>query len=381
MNKIILLLALVFSAGMASAMTASFTANRTYADSGQNLTLNLSVGGGVPPYYFTIYQGNYVEVTWMEANSSQTVNVGGKIDPILKTFSYANYRMKVFSGISYWLAATDSAENTTNSILQVTVNATPKVALSPGGIYVTPWTNQTFTNTVVGGTPPYSYSYNITGGSYVRYNNTIMFNGIGLYYVGISVTDALNVMANSLLSKISTFLPPTSTSFGSCQALYNLSEGENATVQLNGQTLNVVAESVVPTGIEVVVSGSYIQVDAAPVQVAGYYIKLLNVTWMPILRTASIEFCPGWLTTTSTSTVSTTATSSTTLSTISSSSSTSTSTTSTTTTIKYSLLSPGLVQFISDVGIVLVIAGIIGTAIVIYFYNWRFKNKDDGLYE
>src|SRR5208282_3178533 len=100
----------------------------------------------------------------------------------IKFFNTGSAVAQTFNVIEYVSDASGATANSVNSI--ITVNPALAITLTPASNTITSGTSQYFTNTVTGGTVPYSaYSYSVfqygapaAGGNYViSQGNTIKF--------------------------------------------------------------------------------------------------------------------------------------------------------------------------------------------------------------
>jgi len=309
--------------GMLNALTVSFTANRAYADIGQNLTLLATASGGTAPYTFEFFHANATTGNTIGYfNNAYTASL-----PVhLKQAGTANYLLRVYD--YNWL-------NETNATISLTVNASPVLALAPKNITTQPYTSVMFSNTVTGGTPPYSnYSIDVEGvNSAGLSNNIVAVNGTGLYLVTEVARDLLGRQAKGS-ALIDVALAPTVATTANCQIINNFSQTEVVPLTVGWNATSVVENYITPDYAGVTIGTNSITIypnNAFVYGGSGYYVRLLNLSWIPILQTISIAICPAvavapvGTTTTSSTTTTTTPTSS-------STSSTSTTTLATTTT-------------------------------------------------
>jgi hypothetical protein len=333
--------------GISNALTISISSNSSYTDYGKSLLLSMSAGGGVAPYYFRIYDPYGTQLTTLATSNNTTVITGyyGGMHPIYTTFYNTVYKVKPPLGIGiYKLSVMDfTGVNVTNATVQVQANDTLKPTLNPANATLSLYQNVTFSNSIIGGSPPYNYTYSISGGRYDRTNNTMEFNSTGIYVVKLKARDIYNVSATAI-AEINVGIVPTTKAQGNCTIIYNMSQTEVETISLAGGSVKVTENFITPQYAGVTFNGNIIRnLNSTPVQISDYYVSLYNLSWAPILHTVSVELCLGYLTpptTTSTSTTSTTSTSTSTISTTFSTTTFSTTTIPTTTVASTTTVQP-----------------------------------------
>src|SRR5208283_5654330 len=107
--------------------------------------------------------------------------------------------------------------NSVNSV--ITVNSKPAITLSPSTSTIDTGNSVIFSNTVTGGTSPFTYAYTYSPSTGVSQSgNTFTFANSGTYNFFETVTDNAGVVANSVNSVITvnskpaiTLSPSTST--------------------------------------------------------------------------------------------------------------------------------------------------------------------------
>lgn len=317
------------------ASALKFTSNVSTTDEGKNITFYVSETLGKAPYYFTIYvTPANASIAYLVANAS-----GQVVSKSINTSKVSQITGIKYGQTTYVVTASDSYDNRTNSSyitsLIITTNSTPKLSLHPQNATILPDTNITFTNTIIGGSPPYSnYTYNVTGnGQYNRTNNTVTFNGIGSYEVKLKAQDKFKENATGI-SFITVGYTPVVVSSNDCIIISNFSQTEIQPIIINGNTVDVVENYITPTYAGITVGGHSINFNGINeyLPVGGYYAGLLNVSWIPILQTVKVSICPSNpLQTTSLSTSSSTTSSTSTTSESTTSLKSSTSSTSSTT--------------------------------------------------
>ena len=257
------------------AMSLTITVNRTFLDYGGNVTLTWSAGGGIPPYYYQLFNEYGIQV------------------PMLPTITNISVKPPVGIG-SYTIHATDSSYNETNaSSSLIYANASLSLNLNPSLETVPPFSNLTFTNTIAGGSPPYTYNLSVSSTEpYGLDNNTVAFNGIGFFYITERVRDVYNETANAIATIDAALIPMVFTGqTGNCEIVYNMSQ----TQQASAMGVNVIENYITPDYARVTFNGNSItHLNFTPVQMNGY-LSASAIPWIAILHTVSVEVCLGWL--------------------------------------------------------------------------------------
>ena len=88
-----------------------------------------------------------------------------------------------------------------SNTVSVTVNSDPSVSISSSQNPTDVGKSVTFTSSVSGGTPGYTYSWSIDGSSYTSSSVTVSFPSSGTYLVQLSVTDAAGYTQTASLSE------------------------------------------------------------------------------------------------------------------------------------------------------------------------------------
>ena len=326
MNTLLTLGLLFLLAGVTNAYPLSVTAsvNASTIDMGQSINIDMSVSqGGGAPYYFDIYAGNAIVAFVTPSNSYVTdINHYNGAGLVATPVYTANYIIKpALVGLwNYTIEGNDATGNKTRAYVYVQVNASPMVTLYPNYTIIAPFNNITFTNSTVGGSKPFNFSYNVSGGlPYTVNENVITFNGVGLYTVKLIVNDSFGQRAVSLPSVIETGYMPTSNSFGNCVDVLNMSSEERYSVTLQGQPIGIIEDYIALESAAVTIDGNYVILNYTgnvieSAHVGSYSVGIANLSWAPILHTIALQICEYVppTTTTSTSTTSTSTSTSTT---------------------------------------------------------------------
>lgn len=296
MKTLYLLFALALCA-LPSALSVSFSSNRTYADSDQLLTLSMNATGGAPPYFFTLYEQNGTQF-YRDGYLNATVQV--------RTLVNQNqYRLRV----------EDTNGNETNATLALTVNAPPTLVLSPTNATIQPPYYIQFSNTTLGGTPPFSYNYAVQGSGYSVSNNTVTFNDTGLYLVTLMVNDLFGKTAHAT-ALIDSAYAPTVHAMGECENISNFSQTEVVPLSLGSGAYSAIEDFMTPDYASVIISSPSYETAVTlnsttayvPAGATGIYVRLLSIGWIPKLHVISVQVCEGNPTTSSTTSAPTTTT-------------------------------------------------------------------------
>jgi hypothetical protein len=159
---------------------------------GESVTFTSSVSGGTPPYSYQWYLNGAA--------------VSGAIFP---TWTFTPVSTGTYT---VYLNVTDSVLKTAKSnVASVTVAPPLTVSISPTSASILVGQSVTFTSTVSGGYPPYSYQWYLNGApvsgatsSSWTFTPTIS----GIYYVYLKVTDANNNIAQSETARITVAVVP-----------------------------------------------------------------------------------------------------------------------------------------------------------------------------
>jgi len=148
---------------------------------GESVTFTSSVSGGTPPYSYQWYLNGAA--------------VSGAIFP---TWTFAPVSTGTYT---VYLNVTDSVLKTAKSnVASVTVAPPLTVSISPTSAIISVGQSVTFTSTVSGGYPPYSYQWYLDGAPVSGATSsswTFTPTTSGIYYVYLKVTDANNNIAQS----------------------------------------------------------------------------------------------------------------------------------------------------------------------------------------
>src|SRR5208283_441084 len=167
-------------------------------DTGNSVIFSNTVTGGTSPF---TYAYTYSPSTGV----SQSGN----------TFTFANS-----APYNAFETVTDNAGVVANSVNSViTVNSKPAITLSPSTSTIDTGNSVIFSNTVTGGTSPFTYAYTYSPSTGVSQSgNTFTFANSGTFNFFETVTDNSGVVANSVNSVITvnskpaiTLSPSTST--------------------------------------------------------------------------------------------------------------------------------------------------------------------------
>jgi len=153
---------------------------------GQSVDFTSSVSGQTPPYTYQWYLNN---------------------NPVPgATISSWTFTPSAAGGYGVYLKVTDVNGNTAQSgTAQVTVKLPLSVSISPLESSILPGQTVEFTSTVTGGTPPYSYQWNLNGvlvAGATSANWTFHSMTSGIFYVYLRVTDAQSNTAQSGISRV-----------------------------------------------------------------------------------------------------------------------------------------------------------------------------------
>src|SRR5208283_5549743 len=160
-------------------------------DTGNSVTFSNTVTGGTLPF---TYAYTYSPSTGV----SQSGN----------TFTFANA-----GTYNFFETVTDNAGIVANSVNSViTVNNHPSITLSPSTASIDTGNSVTFSNTVTGGTLPFTYAYTYSPSTGVSQSgNTFTFANAGTYNFFETVTDNAGIVANSVNSVITVNNHPSIT--------------------------------------------------------------------------------------------------------------------------------------------------------------------------
>ena len=172
---------------------------------GNSLAINSLVTGGT---------GNFIY---------QWYNFSSGIFPVLMPSQTSNALSSTFNsfGNFYYLLIVTDQDTTTSpkaSAISIPVNViipTPTIILSPTSNTIEEGQLVKFTNSTSGGTPPYSFTYNVfqfgtiaASGNYAVTGNSIRFTNFGTYNVIESVTETADATVSSSNSVITVYQIP-----------------------------------------------------------------------------------------------------------------------------------------------------------------------------
>ncbi len=150
-------------------------ANTTATDVGHYISITNTVSGGTSPFTYS-----YNAIGLIESDNAFTASSAG----------------------TYYLdenVVDNTGSSARSNLLTLTYNAPPAfTSFSPLTNTIAQGGSVAFTNTVTGGTPPYTYAYTVNPPSgWALYGNTIVFSTAGTYNVLETVTDAAGYTAHS----------------------------------------------------------------------------------------------------------------------------------------------------------------------------------------
>jgi hypothetical protein len=169
-----------------------------------------------PPLLVTISPASATIVVGKSVNFSSTVS-GGTSPYTYQWYLNGNPVSGATSGswtftpsaigvYSVYLKVTDVSSTTAQSgTAQVTVTLPLSVSISPLESSIFLGKNVTFTSTVAGGTPPYAYQWYLDGNALLlSTSNSWNFypQTVGIHYIYLRVTDAMNNTAQSGISRV-----------------------------------------------------------------------------------------------------------------------------------------------------------------------------------
>jgi hypothetical protein len=153
---------------------------------GQSVNFSSTVSGGTSPYTYQWY---------LNGNPVSGATSG--------SWTFTPSAIGVYS---VYLKVTDVSSTTAQSgTAQVTVTLPLSVSISPLESSIFLGKNVTFTSTVAGGTPPYAYQWYLDGNP-ILLSTSDSWNfypqTVGIHYIYLRVTDAMNNMAQSGISRV-----------------------------------------------------------------------------------------------------------------------------------------------------------------------------------
>jgi hypothetical protein len=318
---------------MPSALSTSISANRTSLDKGQRVFLNLSASGGVPPYYLSLTEnGTYIFGGQGTVNTTRRVGYGYSYQPIYGPKSYGlNYTTQQLNQVgilNFTLRATDSTGlNASNTTIQITVNRPLNASLNLINTSVIYNTSSKLLAKPIGGTAPYNYSwFNSSCGSpsgrLISYNSSYVTNIINQtknYCLVIKDNSSEVASATTILWPVSSIttssgliirdgsngqeiFPPSIYETAKGVIATNVTYGDIFDVGACGFNRTIIQEALSPNQSVIGTNGSitYKMLINQTIQFnnTDCYIKLLNVSWAPILHSTSYLFYQGASTTT-----------------------------------------------------------------------------------
>lgn len=323
MQKLNLLIILMLLMGTSQAMTVSLTTNRSVIDIGQNVLLSMSAYAGNNNYYFRLYNTSGAYITTLQTTNSTWQNSGWIYSPTFQQTIYSTiYRAEpIATGLArYNLSVMDSSTlNVSNASVTIQVNPLPKVSISPYNVSVVSGTRITLASNPRLGTQPYKYGwYNGTcqANRLVSTNTTYTTNLItSTSEYCLIITDNVGEQANAItvLSPVSylqtasglvvnngnnatELFPPDIYTNASGIVATNITTGVVFNISQCRSRRSFLQQSISPNQSILFSNGS--QVYTLPIgkpiglndTEAGCYVKLLNVSWAPILKTVSYLF-------------------------------------------------------------------------------------------
>ncbi|MBX8640937.1 MAG: PKD domain-containing protein, partial [Thermoplasmata archaeon] len=161
--------------------SVSASSNLNPADAGQTIQFSSSVSGGSGG-------GSY---TWYSGSTSDQIGTGSSYST---SFSAGTY--------SIFVVYVDSAGySVTSNTITETVNSDPSVSISSSQNPTDIGNSVTFSSSVSGGTPGYSYSWSINGNAYTTSDVSVSFGSSGTYAVSLTVTDAAGYTVTQTLDE------------------------------------------------------------------------------------------------------------------------------------------------------------------------------------
>ena len=228
---------------------------------GGSQTFNSTITGGIPPYTYQWYSNNTAvpgatSPTWtFTPNSTGTYKIYLNV-----TDSYVN------------VAQSNNATANVNSQLAVTV--------SPSHVKLYYGESQTFSSSVSGGTPPYSYQWVLNGTAVQGATNptwTFTPTQTGHYNIYLNVTDSQNNKAQSnTITDINVYSVNLLLTPGPNQATYKKQQPVTITVNVFNQ-LNPSLQSTLT--ITVTGPNGYYFYDFQPINVAANGVEEYSFDW------------------------------------------------------------------------------------------------------
>ncbi len=208
------------------------SSSNSIVDQGMTTTLTAEIHGGTPPYTFTF--GLYDSANYLVAtNMTKDVMASDPSNVMMPTSVSASFTSNVFYPTGNYVInaiITDNGfgqETLTNTIM---VNSDPSITIAASKSKVEAGQPVTFTNTTTGGTPPYTFSYNVIGGNYVINGNSILFEDVGNYSITENVTDSLGFSVQSKAVNVTVTSAPVVAISGTTSATVGDSISFAATV-------------------------------------------------------------------------------------------------------------------------------------------------------
>ncbi|MHB1830248.1 MAG: spherulation-specific family 4 protein [Candidatus Micrarchaeaceae archaeon] len=171
-------------------------------DAGQTIAFNALATEG---------SGSYTAYNFLIFNSATGIQVGNYLTTS-NSFAYSIPSSEVGNTLVVNVLVTDSNGESANSIFTgiLTVNNPPTISITPSKTAIDAGQAITITNTVTGGTAPFTYSYTVNSMTGVTVgSNQITFADAGTFNVLESVTDNAGVTAYSANSVITVAATPS----------------------------------------------------------------------------------------------------------------------------------------------------------------------------
>ncbi len=160
---------------------ATLTTPATIAEVGETVTYEVALADGTAPYQSTVDFGD---------GSIATVSGAG---PDL----FVNHTFSNVGTYTAWVNVTDAVGATTSATsAPISVSARPSVSPHESATQVDVGFADTFTSTVAGGTPAYSYNWSFGDGAFATTGNAShSYGAAGAYTLNLTLTDGLGATA------------------------------------------------------------------------------------------------------------------------------------------------------------------------------------------